>query len=252
MVDMLARTISGPGGFDEMQGAPGLPAAAGCPQCSPDRLAGNNYCGACGKMLRPRCERREVTVLIADVSGFTALSSRLDPEQVSEIMHRTFDVVLEAVHEHGGTVNQFLGDGVMALFDHEQLEHQAGQALGAALAIQERVEAVRREVRRSHGLEFRLRIGVNTGTVVIGTIGASLRTDYTASGTTVGAASGLIQIAEPGQIVVTGRTQALAGGYDFDEFGAMPLTESGQTVIVYELSRRTTRYADGAMLTAAA
>jgi class 3 adenylate cyclase len=232
-------------GVSEAQPSPG------CPECSRERLAGRKYCGACGKMLRARCERRQVTVLMADVSGFTALSARLDPEQVSEIMHRTFDAVLEAVHEHGGTVNQFLGDGVMALFDDGPLEHHARQALGAALAIQQAVEAVRRDVRRTYGLEFRLRIGINTGPVVIGTIGAALRTDYTAMGTTAGAASGLVQIAEPGQIVLTEHTRALVDeGYGFVEFGAMPLTESGEAVVVYELSRGAS-HAEPAILTAA-
>ncbi len=84
--------------------APELSVRPGCLQCALQRLAGRNYCGACGNLLRPRCERKQVTVLFTDVSGFTTLSERLDPEQVSEIMDRTFDIVLEAVHEHGGTV----------------------------------------------------------------------------------------------------------------------------------------------------
>ncbi len=231
--------------------APELSVRPGCLQCALERLAGRNYCGACGNLLRPRCERKQVTVLFTDVSGFTTLSERLDPEQVSEIMDRTFEIVLEAVHEHGGTVNQFLGDGVMALFGDGAVEHHACRALSAALAVQERLETVRREVRRSYGLEFRVRIGVNTGPVVIGTIGAALRTDYTATGNTASAALGLLQIAEPGQIVLTSHTRALAAGrYDFAEVGAMPLTESRETVVVYELSRETTEYAESAGLTA--
>jgi class 3 adenylate cyclase len=131
-----------------------------------------------------------VSVLFADIPGFTALSERLDPEQVSEIMHRMFDIVLRVVHEHGGRVNQFLGDGVMALF-------------GEAPA------------------EFRVRMAINTGPVVVGTIGAALRTDYTA----------------------TGRTRELATGrYDFEDLGEMPLTESLETVAVYALTRETMKY----------
>ena len=229
--------------------AAGLAASTGCLQCALERLTDRNYCGACGNLLRPRCERKQVTVLASDVSGFTALSERLDPEQVSEIMERTFDVMLEAVHEHGGTVNQFLGDGVMALFGDGPLEHHACRALSAALAVQQRLEPVRREVRRSYGLEFRVRIGLNTGAVVIGTIGAALRTDYTATGNTAGTALGLLQIAEPGQIVLTEHTRKVAGGCnDFTEVGAMPLTASRETVIVYEVSRETTKYAESAGL----
>jgi class 3 adenylate cyclase len=247
---MNGRASSSIGAFSEPAGA-GL-VGPSCQQCALERTAGRNYCGACGNPLRPRCERKQVTVLIADVSGFTTLSAQLDPEQVSEIMHRTFDVVLEAVHEHGGTVNQFLGDGVMALFDEDRLEHHAGRALDAALAIQEHIETVRREVRRIYGLEFRIRIGINTGPVVIGTIGAALRSDYTATGATASAALGLLQIAEPGQIVVTERTRALAAGrHGFAEFGAMPLTESGETAVVYELSGHGAPYTGGAVLAAA-
>ena len=231
------------------QVAPSASVATGCLKCASDRRAGKNYCGTCGNSLRPRCERKQMTVLFTDVSSFTTLSERLDPEQVSEIMDRTFDIVLEAVHEHGGTVNQFLGDGVMALFGDGPIEHHACRALSAALAVQERLETVRREVRRTYGLEFRVRIGVNTGPVVIGTIGAALRTDYTATGNTASTGLGLLQIAEPGQIVVTSHTRALADGrYDFAEVGAMPLTESRETVVVYELGGEVTEYAESADL----
>src|SRR5262249_50869316 len=136
---------------------PALSVRPGCLQCALERLAGRNYCGSCGNMLRPRCERKQVTVLMADVCGFTALSERLDPEQVRDIIQQTFDIVLETVHEHGGTVNQFLGDGVMALFGEMPGEPHAGRALTAALAVRERLETVRREVRRIYGLEFRVR-----------------------------------------------------------------------------------------------
>jgi len=223
--------------------APVLPVRAGCVQCAMERLAGRNFCGACGKMLRPRCERKEVTMLFVDVTGFTALSERLDPEQVSEIMQSTFDIILDAVHENEGTVNQFLGDGVMALFSEALGEHHACRALRTALTVQERLETVRRGIRQSHGLAFRVRMGINTGPVVIGTIGAALRTDYTATGHTAAAALGLLQIAEPGQIVFTDHTEHLAAGrFDFVEVGAMPLTESRETVVVYELIRERTVY----------
>jgi class 3 adenylate cyclase len=231
--------------------APALSVRPGCLQCALERLAGRNYCGACGNLLRPRCERKQVTVLFVDVAGFTALSEQLDPEQVSEIMHRTFDIVLDTVHGHGGTVNQFLGDGVMALFGEVPGEHHACRALSAALAVQESLETVRREVRRSYGLEFRVRLGINTGPVVVGTIGAALRTDYTATGNTAGTASRLLQIAEPGQIVLTGHTRELAAShYEFAELGTICLAESRETVEVYELTRETTPYAEDAVLTA--
>jgi len=207
-----------------------------------DRLAGRNYCGECGNPLRPRVERKQVTVLFADVSGFTALSERLDPEQVSEIMDRALGIVLEAVHEHGGTVNQFLGDGIMALFGEEPGEHHACRALSAALAVQQRLESVRGEVRRSYGLEFRVRMAINTGSVVVGTIGAALRTDYTATGNTTSVASQLLRVAAPGQIVLTRRTLEHASRrYEFEALGEIRLTESLEAVEVYAPTRETTR-----------
>jgi len=193
-----------------------------------------------------------VTVLFADVCGFTALSERLDPEQVSEIMDRTFEVILEAVHEHGGTVNQFLGDGVMALFGEEQGEHHACRALSAALAVRERLESVRREVQRTYRIDFRVRMAVNTGPVVVGTIGAALRTDYTATGHTTSVASQLLRIAAPGQIVLTGRPLQYAGRrYEFEDFGEISIAESLDTVEVFALTRETAEYAYGQLLAVA-
>lgn len=243
--------ISGVGGFVGTSVALRARRAPGCLRCPLERLAGRNYCGGCGNPLRPRCERKQVSVLFADISGFTALSERLDPEQVSEIMHRMFDIVLRVVHEHGGRVNQFLGDGAMALFGEAPAEQHASRALSAALDVQERLETVRREVRRSYGLEFRVRMAINTGPVVVGTIGAALRTDYTATGSTTSVASRLLCIAEPGQIVLTGRTRELATGrYDFEELGEMPLTESLDTVEVYALTRETMKYVQSGDLAA--
>ncbi len=228
---------------------PGLSRGPGCLRCPLERLAGRNYCGACGNRLRSRCERKQVSVLFVDVSGFTALSEKLDPEQVSEIMDHALGIVLDAVHEHDGTVNQFLGDGVMALFGEAPGEHHACRALSTALAVQERLEPVRREVRRSHGLEFRVRMGINTGPVVVGTIGAGLRTDYTAAGDTTRIASRLLAIAEPGQIVLTGRTRERAASrFVFGELGELSLTESLETVEVYALTRETMEHVESGWL----
>ena len=229
--------------------APELSVRPSCLECALERSVGGKYCGACGNLLRPRCERKQVTVLFTDVSGFTALSEQLDPEQVSEIMHRTFDIVLEAVHEHGGTVNQFLADGIMALFADGSGEHHACRALNAALDAQERLETVRRDVRGSYDLEFRVRMAINTGPVVVGAIGAALRTDYTATGKTAGIASQLLGVAEPGQIVLTGRTRELAiGRYNFGRLGEMPLPGALETVDVYTLTRETLGYVESTRL----
>src|SRR2546428_106999 len=135
-------------------------------------------------------ERKSVTVMFSDVSGFTAMSERLDPEEVHAIMDRAFEVILNEVHRYEGTINQFLGDGVMALFGapiaHEDHAHRA---LCAALAIERELEPLAADVRRSHAIEFRMRMGINTGLVVVGAIGKDLRMDYTAVGDTTNLAS---------------------------------------------------------------
>lgn len=235
--------VFGVGGSGGSVVVPGLLRGPGCLRCPQERLAGRRFCGGCGKQLRPRCERKQVTVLFADVSGFTAMSERLDPEQVSEIMEPTLEIVLDSVHEHDGRVNQFLGDGVMALFGEVPGERHACRALSAALAIQERLEPVRREARRRHGLDFRVRVAINTGPLVVGSIGAGVRTDYTATGDTTSIASRLLGVAAPGQIVLTGRTRELAARrFVFEELGEMSPRESPEPIDVYALTREIMEY----------
>src|SRR5262249_32332700 len=160
---------------------------------------------------------------------------RLDPEDVHEIMDRCFDIILRAVHRYEGTINQFLGDGVMALFGapiaHEDHPHRA---LRAALAIQRDLGPLREDVRRSHEVEFRMRIGINTGLVVVGSIGKDLRMDYTAIGDTPNLASRLLNIAQPGQIVVSRPTQRLTDGYfTFDDLGDFQVKGKTEPVRAY-------------------
>jgi len=180
-------------------------------------------------------ERKGVTVMFADVSGFTAMSERLDPEDVHAIMDRAFEVILDSVHRYEGTINQFLGDGVMALFGapiaHEDHPHRA---LSAALGIQEGLKPLQEDVRRAHGIEFRIRMGLNTGLVVVGAIGKDLRMDYTAVGDTTNLAARLMSIAKPGQIVVSRRTQHLRDGFFvFEDLGEFQLKGKTEPVRAY-------------------
>src|SRR5262245_21316430 len=183
-------------------------------------------------------ERKSVTVLFADVSGFTAMSERLDPEEVHGIMDRAFAVILNAVHRYEGTINQFLGDGVMALFGapiaHEDHAHRA---LSTALAIQTDLAPLAEEVRRAHRVEFQMRIGINTGLVVVGAIGKDLRMDYTAVGDTTNLAARLLAIAKPGQIVVSQQTQHLrAGFFIFEDLGEFQVKGKSVPVRAYALT----------------
>jgi class 3 adenylate cyclase len=139
------------------------------------------------------------------------MAERLDPEETQRIIEAAFDVMLDAVHGARGTVNQFLGDGVMALFDGLPEHDHPERALSAALAIQRSLQPLRDEVRAAHGLQFSVRIAVNTGPVVIGMIGQHLRDDYMAIGNTTHLATRLLAVAGPGQIVVSSRTHELIG-----------------------------------------
>src|SRR5262245_28022749 len=182
-------------------------------------------------------ERKSVTVMFSDVSGFTAMSDKLDPEEVHAIMDRAFEVILNAVHRYEGTINQFLGDGVMALFGapiaHEDHAHRA---LSAALAIQEGLQPLAAEVRRLYGIEFRMRMGINTGLVVVGAIDKDLRMDYTAVGDTTNLAARFLGLAKPGQIVVSRRTQHLRDGFFvFEDLGEFQVKGKTEPVRAYAL-----------------
>jgi len=159
-------------------------------------------------------ERKQVTVLFVDVSGFTSLSERLDPEEVHRFMTRTFELMLAEVHRYEGTVNQFLGDGIMALFGAPIAhEDHAQRAVYAALGIRKAMEGYRNELLGSRGISFQVRQGLNTGLVVVGSIGSDLRMDYTAVGDTTNVAARLQQTAEPARIVISESTHRLVEGY---------------------------------------
>jgi class 3 adenylate cyclase/tetratricopeptide (TPR) repeat protein len=167
-------------------------------------------------------ERKLVTVLFVDVSGFTSLSERVDPEDVHRLMSEAFEVMLAEVHRYEGTVNQFLGDGIMALFGAPIAhEDHARRAILAALGIQRALGAYGEELRSRRGIDFKIRLGLNTGVVVVGSIGDDLRMDYTAVGDTTNVAARMQQVAQPGSIVISEPTYRQAAGF----FHLRPLGE---------------------------
>jgi class 3 adenylate cyclase/tetratricopeptide (TPR) repeat protein len=176
--------------------------------------------------------------MFTDVSGFTAMSERLDPEEVHAIMDRAFEVIMNAVHRYEGTINQFLGDGVMALFGAPIAhEDHASRALSAALTISRDLRPLGEEVKRLHGRDFLMRIGINTGPVVVGAIGRDLRMDYTAVGDTTNLAARLLNIAKPGQIVVSRYTQHLRDGFFlFEDLGEFEVKGKTHPVRAYALT----------------
>jgi class 3 adenylate cyclase/tetratricopeptide (TPR) repeat protein len=159
-------------------------------------------------------ERRHVTVLFADLAGFSTLAEQRDPEDVHVIVERCFEMIATEVHRFEGTINQYTGDGVMALFGapiaHEDAPRRAAHA---ALAIQHAVRDLSRELAPRLAGNLEMRIGLNTGPVVVGKIGDDLRMDYTAVGDTTNVAARLQQNARPGSVLVGASTHRLIAGY---------------------------------------
>lgn len=166
-------------------------------------------------------ERRQVTVLFADMAGFTTLAETLDPEEVHGIVDRCFELITAEVHRFEGTINQYTGDGVMALFG-APIAHEDGprRAVHAALGIQRALRDYSRDLQAQRGLTLQMRIGINTGPVVVGRIGDDLRMDYTAVGDTTNLAARLQQVARPGSVVVSEAThKGIAGFFETLDLG---------------------------------
>jgi len=152
-------------------------------------------------------ERKQVTVLFADVKGSMELASQVDPEEWHKILDRFFQILADGVHRFEGSVNQYTGDGIMALFGAPIAhEDHARRACYAALHLLDGLRAYANELRLRRGLNFSARIGINSGEVIVGKIGDDLRMDYTAQGHTVGLAARMEQIAEPGKVYLTAHT----------------------------------------------
>jgi class 3 adenylate cyclase/tetratricopeptide (TPR) repeat protein len=159
-------------------------------------------------------ERRQVTVLFADIAGFTSLAEERDPEEVHQIVDRCFEAITAEVHRFEGTINQYTGDGVMALFGAPIAhEDSARRAVHAALGIQRAMRDLSREIEARQGPAIRMRIGLNTGPVVVGRIGDDLRMDYTAVGDTTNVAARLQQAARSGSVLVSESTLRAIGGF---------------------------------------
>jgi len=235
-----------------------------CPSCRHENPAGARFCNDCGAPLaaaptitpEPRSytprhlvekvlasqsalrgERKLVTVLFADVARSMELAERIDPEDWHRLLDRLFRILAGGVHRYEGTINQYTGDGIMALFGAPIAhEDHAQRACAAALDLVRDLGALAEGVRRESGLEFAVRMGLNSGEVVVGRIGDDLRMDYTAQGHVVGLAARVQQLAPPGGIAVTEQTARLAAGFfDFLDRGEHSLKGARALVRVFEL-----------------
>ena len=183
-------------------------------------------------------ERKQVTVLFADLKGSMELLGDRDPEEARRILDPVLELMMEAVHHYEGTVNQVMGDGIMALFG-APLAHEdhAVRACYAALRMQDRVRRHAEEIRHARGVPIQIRIGLNSGDVVVRSIGNDLRTDYSAVGHTTHLAARMEQMAEPGSILATADTLRLAEGHvRVTSLGPLPIRGLDAPVEVYAIT----------------
>lgn len=226
------------------------PAARFCPQCAHPVGPVNNPADArqgampqhlADRILHSRAaiegERKQVTVLFADMKGSTELLADRDPEEARKILDPVLQRMMEAVHHYEGIVNQVMGDGIMALFGAPlALEDHAVRACYAALRLHEAIRRGADEARRSYGIEVQVRVGLNSGEVVVRSIGSDLRMDYTAVGQTTHLAARMEQLAPPGSTRLSAATLALAEGYiNVKPLGPIPIKGIAKPVEAFDL-----------------
>src|SRR5215510_11389948 len=182
-------------------------------------------------------ERKQVTVLFADLKSSMELLADRDPEDARKLVDPVLSLMMDAVHHYEGTVNQVMGDGIMALFG-APLAHEdhAVRASYAALRIQESVKRYAADVRREEGVAIRIRVWLNSGDVVVRAIGSDLHMDYSAVGQTTHLAARMEQLATPGTILLAPATLQLAEGYvQVKSLGPVPVKGMLEPVEIFEL-----------------
>jgi predicted ATPase/class 3 adenylate cyclase len=239
-----------------------------CPFCGEPSAAAQTFCGECGarllkdavsvqhvspesyppkhlaeKILRSKStlegERKQVTVLFADMKGSMELLADRDPEEARKILDAVLERMIDSVHRYEGTVNQVMGDGIMALFGAPlALEDHAVRACYAALAMQPAIRQYSDELRHGQGLPpIQIRIGINSGEVVVGAIGSDLRMEYTAVGQTTHLAARMEQLAAPGTTLFTAATLKFVEGFvAVKAHGPIPVKGMSTPVETYELT----------------
>jgi class 3 adenylate cyclase/tetratricopeptide (TPR) repeat protein len=243
------------------------PLAGACANCGSPVSATAKFCSQCGLPLNPVAEnprfaspksytpkhladriltsrsaleggRKLVTVLFADIKGSMELLAGLDPEDAQKLLDPALVRMLEAVHRYEGTVNRVLGDGIMAVFGAPIAhEDHAVRACYAALRMQETVARYADEVQRSHGVPVTIRVGLNSGEILICAIGNDLYMDYTVVGQTAHLAARMEQMAKPGSVLTTVDTYQLAEGYiAMKDLGRVPVKGLEEPVLVYEVT----------------
>lgn len=242
-----------------------------CPNCSFENPPGHKFCGNCGanlltatlargtdgqvlqrmqthlpddlidKVLRAgkqiEGERRNVTILFADIVGFTSLSERLDPEQVFAIIDQVQKAFLAEIFAHEGWFDKFLGDGLMAIFGAPVAhEDDPARAIRAALGMRQALKRINQDLERRLGIRLRIRLGLNDGSVVVANMGSDLRMNYTPLGDAVNVASRLQTMAEPGTLLVSQAVHdQCSSQFEFRELGSIRVKGRVEPVEIFEV-----------------
>jgi class 3 adenylate cyclase/tetratricopeptide (TPR) repeat protein len=212
-----------------------------CSHCQTANPEGARFCLNCGNQLeapaRVDGERKYVTVLFADVVESTTVGEQLDPEQVAEIMDGAFAFLNAAVARYGGTVAMLMGDAVLAFFGAPVAhEDDAERAVRAGLDIQAETEEYAKAVKRNFGIDFKVRVGINSGLAVLTTIGDEIRTEYTAMGDTTNVAARMQSAARPGTVLISADTyHHVKNLFDFDLRGAIEVKGKSAPIETYEV-----------------
>lgn len=241
-----------------------------CPVCSHPASPEDRFCSNCGSALRPDSqpaaredlarylpeellakmrsaragkamlgERRTVTMLFADITGSTAAAEQLDPEDWAEIMNGAFGHLIEPIYRYEGTLAQLRGDAILAFFG-APIAHEDDpvRALRAAVEMVEAMRAYSREIEGQWGIPVQIRVGVNTGLVVVGEMGSDLRVEYSALGDAINVAARMEQTAEPGTVRVTEHTVSLTGGaFEVEELGGVQVKGKSDPVVSFRVDR---------------
>ena len=249
----------------------GASLGSGCPQCGAALSTEARFCQKCGHQLAGtepepaesrlhqyipkellaklqtaraagglQGERRIVTMLFCDVQGSTAAAEKLDPEEWAEIMNGAFEHLIAPVYRYEGTLARLMGDAILAFFGAPIThEDDPQRAVLAALDILERSVSYREEVQRSWGVQFNVRVGINTGLVVVGEVGSDLRVEYTAMGDAVNLAARMEQTAEPGTVQISEATHRLVAPlFDIEELGGVQVKGKEEPVQTYRVLRQ--------------
>lgn len=209
-----------------------------CPSCGESAGIWMSFCPYCGGRIGDAAQAgaessvRLATVLFGDVQGFTAMSERLPPEEVTDIMNACFDVLGGPIIKYEGTIDKYVGDAIMARFGAPKAhEDDPVRAIHAALEMQQALEAFAVKLQQSRGFELKMRIGINTGQVLAGEVGAAAFKQFTLMGNTVNLASRLEHEAEPGSALVGETTYRLAR-HAFDFKAMPPMSIRGQSELI--------------------